>query len=56
MGAPPEWLLRTGSFHLIPRVTAADAGSASVAWILAITAALPAAGFLGYRVWSIRGG
>ncbi|AMM30741.1 multidrug ABC transporter permease [Sinomonas atrocyanea] len=51
----PDWLLDTSPFHVIPRVTAADADWAPVAWILAITAALLAAAVLGYRARSIRG-
>lgn len=52
----PDWLLDTSPFHVIPRVTAADADWAPVGWILAITAALLAIGFVGYRARSVRGG
>jgi ABC-2 type transport system permease protein len=51
----PDWLLNTSPFHVIPRVTAPDAEWAPVWWILAITAALVAVGFAGYRARNIRG-
>lgn len=51
----PDWLLATSPFHVIPRVTAADADWAPVWWIVAITAALLAVAFTGYRARNIRG-
>ncbi|ASN53599.1 ABC transporter permease [Sinomonas sp. R1AF57] len=51
----PDWLLNTSPFHVIPRVTAPDAEWAPVWWILAITGALVAVGFAGYRARNIRG-
>ncbi|GAB3267993.1 exporter of polyketide antibiotics [Sinomonas notoginsengisoli] len=52
----PDWLLDTSPFHVIPSVTASDADWAPVGWIVAITVALILAGFIGYRIRSIRGG
>lgn len=50
----PDWMLATSPYHVIPRVTAADADWSPLWWLLAIVGVLVAAGFAGYRARDLR--